>query len=268
MSHRTWSAVGAGVLAAAATSVVLVAPAAAAPGELDWYLRDSNAATSTVQALEDYGDDSTYPLVCDGDGTGDFPALWLDGEFLIDDGSDEPRPFAFGRATDVPLCGDWNNDGIDTAGVYRGGVFYAAADNATGTAATKQALGRADDHPIVGDWDGDGFDTVGVVRANRYYLSNVRITNGSVARATTNVVFGLPSDVPLVGDWDGNGTQTLGLGRSGAFFLSNTATAGTAPRTVATSFKFGRASDYPVAGDWWPEPDGATSVGAVRLGTS
>jgi hypothetical protein len=268
MRRRTLSTVAAGLVAGVAAALLGAAPASAAPGDLSWFLRDTNGASSGAQAYPSYGLTGDTPLSCDGDGTGDFPALWYEGEFYIEDGSPDADWFRFGRADDFPLCGDWDGDGVDTAGVFRGGTFYAATANATGSTATSQALGRADDYPLVGDWDGDGIDSIGVLRGNRYFLSNVPVTAGSKARVTTDVLFGKATDLPLVGDWDGNGTETIGLARSGTFFLSNTATAGSAPRVVATSFKFGSVTDYPVAGDWWPEDDGIATVGVVRVSRS
>jgi hypothetical protein len=51
--------------------------------------------------------------------------------------------------------GDWNNDGIDTIGIYRTGTFYLRNSNTNGFAEVVFALGNPGDMPIAGDWDGN-----------------------------------------------------------------------------------------------------------------
>ena len=50
--------------------------------------------------------------------------------------------------------GDWNNDGIDTIGVFRDGIFYLRNTNTQGGADLIFAFGDTGDAPIAGDWDG------------------------------------------------------------------------------------------------------------------
>jgi hypothetical protein len=59
----------------------------------------------------------------------------------------------YGIAGDRPVTGDWNNDGIDTIGVYRSGTFYLRNTNTIGFADLSLYLGIRGDMPIAGDWD-------------------------------------------------------------------------------------------------------------------
>jgi len=52
------------------------------------------------------------------------------------------------------VTGDWDNDGRDTIGVYRNGVFYLRNSNTAGNADLYFALGIPGDLPIAGNWDG------------------------------------------------------------------------------------------------------------------
>jgi hypothetical protein len=50
------------------------------------------------------------------------------------------------------VIGDWNGDGIDTIGVYRGGTFYLRNRNTIGFADLVFDLGLNGDMPIAGKW--------------------------------------------------------------------------------------------------------------------
>jgi hypothetical protein len=60
----------------------------------------------------------------------------------------------YGIPGDQPVIGDWDNDGIDTIGVYRSGQFLLRNSNTIGFADIVFALGNPGDHPIAGNWDG------------------------------------------------------------------------------------------------------------------
>ena len=49
--------------------------------------------------------------------------------------------------------GDWNDDGTDTIGVYRGGAFLLRNSNTNGFADWTYSLGIIGDLPIGGNWD-------------------------------------------------------------------------------------------------------------------
>ena len=60
----------------------------------------------------------------------------------------------YGLSGDRPVIGDWNDDGIDTIGVYRNAQFLLRNSNTIGFADIVFALGNPDDMPIAGNWDG------------------------------------------------------------------------------------------------------------------
>jgi hypothetical protein len=59
----------------------------------------------------------------------------------------------YGIPGDKPLVGDWDNNGTDTIGVYRGNTFYLRNSNSVGFADMVFSLGNPGDMPIAGDWD-------------------------------------------------------------------------------------------------------------------
>jgi hypothetical protein len=78
--------------------------------------------------------------------------------------------FLYGLVGDVPVTGDWNNDGIDTAGVFRNGTFFLRNSNTAGVANVTLTYGAFQDLPLAGDMDGDGDDTVGYFRSGTFVL--------------------------------------------------------------------------------------------------
>ena len=146
-----------------------------------------------------------------------------------------------GQATSEPLAGDFDGDGIDTAGVRDGNVLTLAQDH-TGTTTTTLAYGRAGDELFVGDWDGNGTDTLAVRRGNTFYIRN-SLTSGA---ADVEIRYGRAGDEVLVGDWDGNGTDTLAVRRGTTFYIANSLASGPAD----VELRYGRAGDEVFVGDW------------------
>ncbi len=168
--------------------------------------------------------------------------------------------FFFGEPGDLPVYGDWDCDGISTAGMYRPstGFVYLRDEDSTGSADLEYFFGLSGDIPIAGDFDGDGCDTVSIYRptTGTVYISNVLRT--SIAGMT--YTFGEPSDHPFTGDWDGDGVDTMGLyrERTGRTYLTNRHASGPAE----VEFYFGLPSDSIIAGDW--DGDGDDTVGVFR----
>jgi len=125
------------------------------------------------------------------------------------------------------LVGDWNGDGIKTAGVFfRGGWGLNDQNDDSIPEYVFRAL-PADGLPVAGDWDGDGRDSVGVFRDGRWYLKN----RNDEAPADWIFEFGVLGDLPVVGDWDGDGKDSIGIFRHGRWHLRNHNAAG-APEMV------------------------------------
>ena len=158
---------------------------------------------------------------------------------------------------DIPVVGDWDGDGVDTIGIYRGGVWYLRNSNSPGAPDIAFAWGAPDDVPVVGDWDGNGTDTIGVYRRGVWFLRN----SNSAGPVDVAVSYGTYDDVPVVGDWDGNGSTTIGVFREGIWFLRNSNSGGAPDISVA----WGAPSDVPVVGDW--DGNGTTTFG-VRRGST
>jgi hypothetical protein len=151
---------------------------------------------------------------------------------------------------------DWNGDGIDTPGSFRGGTWFITDDPTGGPATRVFGYGNPGDTPVCGDWNGDGIDSPGVTRGGAWYLTD---TVGSPF-ANTIISYGNPGDIPVVGDWNGDGKDTPGVVRNAAWYLVNTPGQGIADRVLA----YGNPDDTPVVGDW--NHDGIDSPGIVRNG--
>jgi hypothetical protein len=108
--------------------------------------------------------------------------------------------FFFGKTGDLPVAGDWDGDGIDTAGVYRPSTseFFLVNDFLGGPVKTF-VFGTKGDLPIAGDWDGDGVDSVGVYRKSD---STMHLTN-DFGVTEQSFRFAEKADLPVAGNWDG-----------------------------------------------------------------
>jgi len=119
--------------------------------------------------------------------------------------------FQFGSATDLPVTGDWNGDGICTIGIFRDGRWQLDIDGDGKITARDDVakFGRRNDVPIVGDFDGDGSDDIGVYREGTWILD----ANGNRKHDSHDEVYRLggPGESPVVGDWDGDGVDDIGV---------------------------------------------------------
>lgn len=158
-----------------------------------------------------------------GDGTDDI-GVWRPStrQFILDTNGNrrldssangDIRTTAFGLATDYPVIGDWNGDGIDDLGFWRPSnrQFYLDAngnrswDGTVGGDLVTGAFGLATDRPVVSDWNGDGTDDLGFWRpSSREFLLDTNRNkrwDGTAGGDTVTTAFGLSTDVPLVGSW-------------------------------------------------------------------
>jgi hypothetical protein len=158
----------------------------------------------------------------------------------------------FGNPNDLPVVGDWNNDGIDTLGVFQPmtGRFVLSDSNTAPGADYTFIFGNPADQPIAGKWDATMSGTgVGVYRSSNgiVYLKKAFTTGFS----DYFLIFGNPGDQPVAGDWDGNGLDGIGIYRSNSqsWYLKNdAAVAGITYADIA--FGWAIATNKPLAGDW------------------
>ena len=131
--------------------------------------------------------------------------------------------FAYGRADDFPLMGDWDGDGTKTPGVVRGNLWYLRNSNSAGVGEIVFSFGKATDIPVVGDWDGDGTDTPGVFRPDPGPCGNIdgcsrstwHMRNANTqGPADLSFDFSFPG-IPVTGDWDGDRDDTPGVRLAG-----------------------------------------------------
>jgi hypothetical protein len=167
-----------------------------------------------------------------------------------------PSTLASRNCPDVPMVGDWNNDGKDDLGTYSRKT-YGWFNQLVAGKVTSVRYGGGPDQPLVGDWDGDGKTDLGRRNAN----TPVFVLRPTAAAAATKITFGATEDRPVVGDWDGNGTTDIGTWRPSTATFSLRLPNGTV-RTVA----LGSVSQLPVTGDW--NGDGVTDLGVFDPATA
>ncbi|GAA3393291.1 hypothetical protein [Cryptosporangium minutisporangium] len=165
--------------------IARIGPPGDFPGTFTWHLRNSNssgpadisfefgvpALTDTLRGHPIVGNfdpsDDAYEVgyVIAGD-TGQL--VWT---IRLNTTPNSPEvTFTYGRAeTDAPIVGDWDGDGVDTAGVLRGNQWLLTnAQRQGGSAQTVFAYGTTNpaipEFAVSGDWNGDGADTPGLLR--------------------------------------------------------------------------------------------------------
>lgn len=163
----------------------------------------------------------------------------------------------------IPLMGDWNGDGVITAGLFDpvNSIFYLRNSNDTGYADITFGYGapNAGWTPLVGDWNGDGRDTVGFYdpATSLFYLRNTNDTG------MADYAFGFGAAgahwEPLAGDWNGDGKTTVGLfDRSTSwFYLTDNLATGFANYTCGYGVPGSKWK--PVIGNW--DGQGGDTIG-------
>ncbi len=177
--------------------------------------------------------------------------------FLVQRPGTTPRVIRFGGATDQPVVGDWDGNGLANPGVRTPASSLFRLRTPAGV--TKIGFGAARDLPVAGDWDGDGRWEIGVRRPKGTFV--LRSADGS----TTSVALGDRDDLPVTGDWNGDGRTDLGV------FDQATATftlrvVGADGLVWTAQVRFGQPGDLPVAGDW--DGNRTTEVGVWNPATA
>ena len=121
--------------------------------------------------------------------------------------------FKYGEQVDTPVSGDWNGDGIDQIGVFRGGTWVLDSDGDgrfTKDSDERASFGKPGDEPVVGDFDGDGIDEIAVIRGDVWIID----TDGDRKITGNDQQIIVPRESaesqPVVGDWDGDGEDEPG----------------------------------------------------------
>jgi hypothetical protein len=199
----------------------------------------------------------------------------VDYRWIVTDDTQSPGPvrdFVWGRPTknDVPVVGDWNGDGIGTAGVARPDgadwlwLLTDSVDDARLDHALRWGRPTKDDIPVVGDWNGDGRSTPGVVRPDGrdlVWLLNNRTSNPALAARS---VWGRPTkdDRPVPGDWSQDGVDAPGVARPEGGALRWLLSDSTSSPRLSHDLPWGQTGDSPVPGDW--NGEGVDTPGSVR----
>ena len=175
------------------------------------YLRNSNdQGIANVSFF--FGNPGDLPIAGDFNGDGcDTVSVYRPSEsrvFIINElGSEDgglgaaDTDYYFGNPGDSPFTGDFDDDGVDTIGLYREstGLVYFSNSHTQGNADFQFFFGDPGDRFIGGDWTDDGTDTPGVFRPSQsmFYL---KYTNSS-GNADDQFGYGNGSMFPVAGNW-------------------------------------------------------------------
>jgi hypothetical protein len=181
--------------------------------------------------------------------------VFRSGQWILDYGMDGTtnRRLNFGSATDIPVAGDFNNDGKTDIGVFRSGQWILDY-GMDGTVNRQVNYGHEGYKPVVGDFNNDGKTDIGVFRSGQWILDY-----GMDGNEDRRFYFGVFTDTPIVGDFNNDGKTDIGVYRSGQWILDYGMDG-----TVNSRFNYGLPSDKPVVGDF--NNDGKTDIGVYRSG--
>jgi len=170
-----------------------------------WYLRNASGSGYSDVPVFQLGDPGDIPVCGHWDASsGNGPSAPIDtvgvfrrGVFYLKFHNATGYAdtfFSYGNTTDIPVAGDWDNDGITTVGVYRAGTWFLR-NNTGGGYSDIPPVGYGDpgDLPVVGDWNGDGSVTMGVFRGGLWLLRDDNVGGYSTR---PSFLFGSPGDKP------------------------------------------------------------------------
>jgi hypothetical protein len=131
----------------------------------------------------------------------------------------------FGGATDIPLVGDVDGDGMSDLVVWRpstGQWFWLRSSNGwnTSQAGSYPAFGGMGDVPMLADLDGDGKADLIVWRPSTGMWYWLQSTDSFTVQRQVAFGSGTMGDIPLVADIDGDGKADLAVWRpsNGTFY--------------------------------------------------
>jgi hypothetical protein len=183
----------------------------------------------------------------------------------------------FSLSGEVPLMGDFNNDGKRDLVTFTLGsssqVWVAISNGNTFNGGTQwiSSFGVTGDIPVVGDFTGDGRDDIAVVQINSTRQTIVARSNGSNAFVSPGLWGGrtLPGQVPLVGDFNYDGKDDLvvitkGTTNDALVHLSNGIN-GFGPAVLWSDF-ISPGAEIPLVGDF--DGDGFEDIASFTRGSS
>jgi hypothetical protein len=181
----------------------------------------------------------------------------------------------FGMNGDLPVAGDWNNDGVSEVGTFRPGTGMWYLDlngndqwSGCGTDSCIH-FGMSGDLPVAGDWNNSGPAKVGVFRptTGMWYLDYNGNGQWDGCGTDSCIHFGMSGDLPVAGDWDGSGSGKVGVFRpsTGWWYLDYNGNGQWDGCGTDRCINFGMSGDQPVSGDW--DGSGTAKVGVFRPST-
>jgi len=175
-------------------------------------------------------------------------------------GASVDRQYNFGITGDIPITGDWDNNGISEIGIFRPSthLFYLDYNGNgvwNGASVDRQYnFGITGDIPITGDWDNNGISEIGIFRPSThlFYLdyNGNGVWNGAVVDRTHN--FGITGDIPVAGDWNNDGISEIGVFRNSThlFYLDYNGNSAWNGAGIDRTYNFGITGDIPISGKW------------------
>jgi hypothetical protein len=188
-------------------------------------------------------------------------------EWLLDindnrqwDGKTVDGRYKFGISGDLPVTGDWNNDGVTDIGVFSpttGEWFLDLNGNHRWDGSAVDGLylfGKTGDLPVTGDWNDDGVTEIGVFRpSTAEWLLDLNANHQWDGKAVDGrYKFGASGDLPVTGDWNDDGVTEIGVFRpsTAEWLLDLNANDQWNGKAVDGRYKFGASGDLPVTGRW------------------
>ncbi len=161
--------------------------------------------------------------------------------------------FLYGNRPLTPMMGDWDGDGLKTAGTFESGTFRLNNQNDGSAADITFVFGNPRAYAVAGDYDGNGYDDVALYRKGVWEIHYLGPGAPADETFTLRVPFGQgiwPYTVPVAGDWDGDGIDGIGTydSATGTWVLKNTVGAG--PPDIDPFVFWGGSGSYPVVGDF------------------
>jgi serine-aspartate repeat-containing protein C/D/E len=224
-----------------------------------WVIVSTNTNKAAKASREAFDIVGATHLAGDFNGDGrDELALYKDGEWLLDingNGSwDEGDLWAkLGERGDLPVVGDWDNDGKDDIGVF--GPSWAGDDKAL------------ESEPGLPDPGNRMVSSPKNIPPRIDDVSRERLMQRSIAgEPRADIIdhvfrFGSEGDQPLAGDFNGDGVSTLGIFNNGRWRIDVNGD-GRFAEGDDSFFDFGKPGDIAVVGDF--NGDGLDEIAVVR----